>query len=91
MRDLHLVWSKPTSGGRARLRAYRTRALPTAERIIAEWLSSELDDPDEVYPELARRIAVALARRDAEIDRLGGRQPSRCTQALRVPVRSGNS
>lgn len=44
--------------------------MTIAHRLVAEWLASDLDDPEQVYPELERRIATALARRDAEIARL---------------------
>jgi hypothetical protein len=70
MPHLRLVASTRVHVLPRRHRAHRQQALVAATRIITEWLSSDLDDPDMVYPELARRIAVALARRDAEIARL---------------------
>ena len=70
MGALRLVHSKRSGSWVARQRVYRDRALAVATGIIREWLASDLDDPDQVYPELARRIAVVLARRDAEIARL---------------------
>jgi hypothetical protein len=69
MATIRLVASKGSGPLGHSHRAYRQRALPVAERIIADWLAGVLDDPEDVYPALARRIATALARRDAEIDR----------------------
>ena len=52
------------------MRVHRQRALPVAQRIVDEWLHGGFEGPEDVYPSLAREIAIALARRDAEIARL---------------------
>lgn len=67
MANLRLVWSCER---RLRMRAHRERTLQEAKRIVHGWLTGGFEEPEDVYPTLIRRVAIVLARRDAEIARL---------------------